>query len=173
MTENMREIPKKNYIILGVVLLVSLLLVYYFYMWFSAYRDTKTSMMILDKYLSVINYSELDNYLVENPDCIIYVSKLEDDKIRSFEKKFRKSLKGKTIDSDILYMNITEELKNKRAIKQMKFNYSMENSSIVDVPNILIFENGKLKFIYSISDNGYNIEKLENFLNSFKEDSND
>ena len=57
MKENTREIPKKNYVVLGVVLLISLLLVYYFYMWFSAYKDTKTNMMILDNYLSVINYN--------------------------------------------------------------------------------------------------------------------
>lgn len=173
MEKNTREIPKKNYVVLGVVLLISLLLVYYFYMWFSAYKDTKTNMMILDNYLSVINYNELGDYLVENPNCVIYVSKLEDDKIRDFEKKFRNSLKSKDIDRDILYMNITDELKNKKLKKNMKQEYFLENSSLIDVPNISIFENGELKLIYNISDNGYDIKKLEKFLKDYRDVLND
>ena len=31
----------------------------------------------------------LDNYLVENPDTIVYVSVLEDEVIRDFEKEFK------------------------------------------------------------------------------------
>ena len=33
MKEELRVIPKKNYFILGVVLLLTVLAVYYFYMW--------------------------------------------------------------------------------------------------------------------------------------------
>ena len=32
--------------------------------------------------MTVINYNELDNYLVENPNTIVYVSVLEDETMR-------------------------------------------------------------------------------------------
>ena len=86
MNKEKRVIPFKNYIILLVIIVVSLLLVRYFYMWFDAYNDTKLNMPILDKYMEVINYNELDNYLIENPNTIIYVSVLENSEIRDFEK---------------------------------------------------------------------------------------
>ena len=80
--EELRTIPTKNYIILGVVILVSILLLYYLYLWFDNYNETKLNMPILDKYMEVINYNELSDYLVENPDAIIYVSVLENSNIR-------------------------------------------------------------------------------------------
>ena len=50
-------------------------------MWVDVYKESKINIPILDKYMTVINYNELDNYIVENPDTIIYVSVLEDEKI--------------------------------------------------------------------------------------------
>ena len=84
-----KNIPLKNYIILAVVLILSIILVIYFYMWYNAYEESKLNTMIMDKYLQVINYNELNNYLVENKDAVIYSSVLEDQKIRHFEKKFK------------------------------------------------------------------------------------
>ena len=71
--DNLRVIPIKNYLILGIVIIVTLLLLYYFYMWIDAYNETKLNKPILDKYLEVINYNELDDYLIENQDTIIYI----------------------------------------------------------------------------------------------------
>ena len=76
---NNRVIPKKNYIILSVIIVASIVLLYYFYMWFLAYKDSKINMPILDKYVNVINYNELDNYIVENPDDVtVLVNKLHE-----------------------------------------------------------------------------------------------
>lgn len=87
--DELRKIPTKNYIILGMVILVTLFILYYFYMWVDVYKESKINIPIMDKYMTVINYNELDNYVVENPNTIVYVSVLEDDKIREFEKQFK------------------------------------------------------------------------------------
>ena len=108
-----REIPVKNYIILGVVIFVTMLILYYFYMWVDVYKESKINIPIMDKYMMVINYNELDNYLVENPNTIVYVSVLEDERIRDFEKKLKVKYKNDEIDNDILYLNITDEIVNK------------------------------------------------------------
>ena len=90
--DELRVIPIKNYIILGIVLLVSFLILYYLYLWHESYNESKLNVPILDKYMDVINYNELSDYLVENPDSIIYVSVLENSDIRSFEKKLKSVL---------------------------------------------------------------------------------
>ena len=108
--EELRVIPKKNYLILGVVILVSLLLIYYFYMWFDAYNETKLNRPILNKYMDVINYNELEDYLIESPNAIIYASVLENSEIRDFEKQFKAVLKAHQIDKDLLYMDITNRI---------------------------------------------------------------
>ena len=164
--EELRVIPKKNYIILGVVILFTLFLVYYFYMWFDAYKETKINMPILDKYMDVINYNELEDYLIENPNTIIYVSVLEDEKIREFEKKFKVSLKSNEIEKEILYLDITDDIKDKNIKNDMESRYTINSQSITDVPSILVIEDGILKSIYSIEDNDYSIDEVKLFINN-------
>ena len=84
-----KEISFKNYIILAVILIFTILLVVYLFNWQSIYQKNKLQEPILDKYLMVINYNELDDYLVENKEAIVYVSVLNDEKIRMFENKFK------------------------------------------------------------------------------------
>ena len=157
--EELRTIPTKNYIILGVVILVSILLLYYLYLWFDNYNETKLNMPILDKYMEVINYNELSDYLVENPDAIIYVSVLENSNIREFEKKMKSAFKKHEIEKDMLYMNITDDIKSVDKEK-----YSIGDVSILDVPLIMVFDNGKLNSIYSISKNDYDIQRLKIYI---------
>lgn len=168
MKEELRVIPKNNYIILGIVILVSLLIIYYFYMWVSAYKDVNENVSVLDNYMNVINYNELDNYIVENPDSIIYVSVVDDIEINKFDKKLANSIKNNDFNKDVLYMNITETIKDDSIKKEMIEKYSLKYADITDVPNIVVFEDGKLISIYNIKDNGYSVSKAVEFVNNIK-----
>ena len=163
----------KNYIILGVVVLVTMLILYYFYMWVDVYKESKINIPIMDKYMNVINYNELDNYIVENPDTIVYVSVLEDENIREFEKKFKIKYKNNQINNELLYMNITDDIKNNDLKSEMISKYSVNSLNITDVPLIMVFENGILNSIYSISDNEYDIDKLVVYINNLELESDD
>ena len=165
MNKEKRVIPFKNYIILLVIIVVSLLLVRYFYMWFDAYNDTKLNMPILDKYMEVINYNELDNYLIENPNTIIYVSVLENSEIRDFEKKLKDVFKNGGIEKEVLYLDITNDVKNKKTKKEMKKKYSINSTSILDVPVILVIDNGELKSINTISSVNYDVDRIKALIN--------
>ena len=65
-----KEIPLKNYILLSIVLILTIVVVTYFFMWENTYEKSRLQTPILDDYLLVINYNELNNYLVENKDVI-------------------------------------------------------------------------------------------------------
>ena len=129
--EKERNIPLKNYIILGVVLILSVIVVIYFYMWNNAYEESKLNTTIMDKYLQVINYNELNNYLIENKDAVIYVSVLEDQKIRNFERKFKSIIVNNSLNSDILYLDLTSELKNNNTKKEIDKNLSYDMNNYV------------------------------------------
>lgn len=164
--EPFRKIPIKNYIILGVVLFITMLILYYFYCWVDVYKESKINIPIMDKYMSVINYNELDNYIVENPDTIIYVSVLEDEKIRGFEKEFKNKYKNKEIENELLYMNITDDIKNKDTSNEMVSKYSINSLDMTDVPSLLVFNNGELSSIYSVRDNDYDIDRFVLYINN-------
>ena len=164
MAKELRGIPKKNYIILTGVIVVTILLTYYFYMWINAYNENKINKPILDKYMEVINYNELDNYITENPNSIIYVSVLEDEKIRNFEKKLKNVLKNKEMDSVILYLDITNEEKND-AMKKLNIDSNF--------PYLVVYTNGKITDTYSIGKNNYSTKKTIKYLNRIGADESD
>lgn len=166
MNKEMKNIPLKNYIILGVVLIGTLLLLYYFYMWVDIYKESKINIPIMDKYMDLLNYNELDNYLVENPNTIMYVSILDNEEIREFEKKFKDEFKEKHVNNKLLYLNITPVLNDKEIMSELNSKYYVNNLSITDVPCIVVFSSGTLKSIYSIGDNKYDINSTVEFINS-------
>ena len=173
MSDKLRVVPFKNYIFLCVVLVVSFLLIYYFYNWTVAYNESILTKSLLDQYMEVINYNELDDYLVENPDSIIYVSVLENIEIRDFEKKFKSSLKSNEINRSLLYMDITNEIKNDDTVANMNSKYSVGSLRMSNVPCIMVVDDGKVKEIYQISDNDYDVSKVVAFLNELKFSSED
>ena len=161
--EKLREIPLKNYIILVLVLLITMFILYYFYMWFDKYEETKLNRSILDNYMGVININELDSYLIENPDSIIYASVLNDENIREFEKKLKKKYKDNSIDKEILYLDLTgvnEEQKN-----DLKNKYAINNLDIMNVPCLLVFNDSEIESIYSVSLEDYDILSFVRYVN--------
>ena len=161
---NGREIPLKNYIILGLVVLLTLGLVYYFYLWYITYEESKLNETIMDRYLEVINYNELNDYIVENRNAMIYTSVLEDNNIRKFEIKFKNIVVKNALKDKILYMDMTDIFEDKIKYTELRNSYQINNYNITNVPCILVFKDAKLVDIYSIKDNDYNTDNVLNYI---------
>ena len=156
-----KEIPLKNYILLSIVLILTIVVVIYFFLWKNTYEKSKLQTPILDDYLLVINYNELNNYLVENKDAIIYVSKLNNENIRLFENKFKNIINKNNLNNKRLYLDWTEELKENNIVKKINKKYGKE---MTEVPTIVIIKDGKISSSYNIKENKYNIKLLEKYL---------
>ena len=161
---NGREIPLKNYIILGLVILLTLGIVYYFYLWYITYEESKLNETIMDRYLEVINYNELNDYIVENRNAMIYTSVLEDNNIRKFEIKFKNIVVKNALKDKILYMDMTDIFKDKIKYTELRNSYQINKYNITNVPCILVFKDAKLVDIYSIKDNDYNTDNVLNYI---------
>lgn len=153
-----KNIPLKNYILLFIILLLSIFGALYFYLWHSAYQVARINTPIIGDYLEVIQFNELDNYLVENKDAIIYVSVLNDYEIRKFENKFKRFINKYSLNNAILYMDITNDLSNNISHKKINDNYGL------NFPYIIVFNNGSVQYIFNIKDNNYDIEAVKKFL---------
>lgn len=158
-----RKIPLKNYLFLAVTLIITIILVIYFYMWKQTYDNTKINTMIMDKYIQKINYNELNDYLVENKNTVIYSSVLGNTKTKNFEEKLTKVIEEKYLSNSLLYLDLTEELQNKQTKKEILEKYPELNNNIKS-PLIIVFNNEKITSIYNIKDNNYNIDKLIEYL---------
>lgn len=152
-----KNITFRNYVILAVVLILSIAVVIYFYMWYGEIEESKLASPIMSDYLNVINYNELDDYLVENKDVIIYVSVLDNEETRMFEKRFKKIVNDYSLSNSMLYLNLTEE--NKKILNIFKEKYN-----IISLPCIIIFNNGSVVDVYNIANNDYDLELLVSYL---------
>lgn len=158
-----KKIPLKNYIILAVTLIITIILVIYFYLWQKAYEDSKTNTIIMDEYIQKINYNELNNYLIENKSTVIYSSVVGSQKTSNFEKKFVKVIQDNSLKNSILYLDLTEVVKNKDTKKELLEKYPELNNNIKD-PLIIVINNNKITSVYNIKNNNYNIDSLIKYL---------
>lgn len=155
-----REIAFKNYIILALVLIITIIGVIYIFMWYSSKEKSKLELPILDDYIMPINYNELNDYIVENKDAVIYTSVLNDVNIRLFENKFKNVIVKNNLNSSILYLDLTNEIKDNNVLLKMEKKYGIK----VDIPSVMVFRDGVLTDVYNIKEDNYNIKKLEKYL---------
>ncbi len=155
-----REIAFKNYIILALVLIITIIGVIYIFMWYSSKEKSKLELPILDDYIMPINYNELNDYIVENKDAVIYTSVLNDVNIRLFENKFKNVIVKNNLNSSILYLDLTNEIKDNNVLLKMEKKYGTK----VDIPSVMVFRDGVLTDVYNIKEDNYNIKKLEKYL---------
>ena len=151
-----KKISVKNYIYLSIIVIASIFIIFYLYRWYDTYRESKLNISIMNNYLSVINYNELDDYIIENKNAIIYVSKLGDEKINKFEKLFKNMVVENDLRNSMLYLDVTND--NFDIVKEkLQINTSL--------PCIVVYTNGKITDVYSITNNNYDMKKLNKYLN--------
>lgn len=153
---NKKNIPRRNYLYLLLIFLITVGVVYYLYLWFVTYKEVKFSSN-LTKYFQVINYNELEEYIIENEDVYIYVSSLTDDEI-NYEKQLEKKLRLYALKNKVLYLDITNNIDNNK--------YSINNVNFFATPMILYFSNGELISSYNIKNSNFNADKTIKYLES-------
>ena len=158
--EKERRVSLKNYYILAGIIIISIVFTIYLYMWYRTYENEVFSSSIISNYLTVINYSELDNYLIENKDAVIYVSVSNKEMIRNFEKQFKKVINKYSLNNSILYLNIISELEDGNLSNKINEQFG------IDVPYIVVFKDGVIKSKFNIKDNKYDIDLLIDYLMS-------
>lgn len=140
------KIPFKNYIILGLVILITVLVVFYMRNWYIMTKIYNNTSPMLDV-VSEINAGEISNYVMENQNFIIYVSSGTNDHVKGFEKKFSKYLVEKGISNNILYINMDTTESSELSNQLMSYSKTedvkdkINNSEVV----MYIFENGEIK----------------------------
>lgn len=157
-----KDIPKKNYFILGIILIISCILVYYINAWYSLYQYEKRGNSPITTYMEIINYNEVENYIAENSDAIIYVSKSNNLKIRKFEEDNEKLFKKLELNYNILYMDAKDVNKN------LKIKYNVN-----EYPTILFFKNKRLVNKYVLELDNINYNDIKNIIDYSNGENND
>ena len=86
----MKEVGLKNYIILGIILIVSVILVFYINNFLISTKNSCTQQSIVAEMLNEIKTTDIDNFILEHPNTIIYIASKENCNNIGFETSFKK-----------------------------------------------------------------------------------
>lgn len=153
-----KKISIKNYLLLLVIYILTILLSIFLSRKYSENLNVAGSKTVMYNFLSQINASEIDNYILENPNAIIYVASTTDESLNNFEEEFKMFLTKNDLVNYIVQVDDTE-IKNSRLLMNIK-NY----------PNIIKFNDGKIFDVLYETKKDIKISDIEEFFNG---DNND
>lgn len=157
-----RDIPLKNYIILLMIFLFTILLVFYLASWYNTSKEYYKNNSILSEYLSELKSDEIDSYLIDNPNVVIYYASAKDETIKSFEKEFKKLIEDNEIKDDIIYVDSSKE-ENANFVSKLNSIYNNRIDNLI-IPNLICIKEGKISRILYSNDTKINKRDARNFL---------
>jgi len=138
-----RKIPTKNYIIYGIIVIVTLVAVFYTNEWYKAYKMSELENSYISKYVTEINYDEFENYIQENPSTIIYISKTSSEASIKIEKNLYKIIRDNGLTDEIVFLNLTGKENILHDIENKYYSATL-SIDLNKIPAIAIFDNMKI-----------------------------
>ena len=151
----MRKIPFRNYLILVLILIVSMAAVIYMN---KLYLSAKNDNNILDGFINEIKPQEIDTYIIENPNFVIYLGYKNSDN-KSFEKKFKNFVTKYDLQKNIVFIDIKQ-------FEDKKFNDFSEKYASVSLNknnSLIIIDNQKVIDTLDITKERCDIELVKIF----------
>ena len=169
--EEVKEIPVKNYLVLGVIIIITLLASLYIFAWFRQYNDSKVNTPIITSTLREVQYNNLNTVVKERDILVMYMCTTDEDICRNFEKKFASYVSNNNLTEEIIYLNLGYNKDNNNLLQKVYNNYKSENlvKKVYEYPTLVIFNQGKIVDV--LSSNGKNtitIEQVNDFLESYE-----
>ncbi len=164
-----KEIPYKNYIILVLVFLMTILVTFYVRDWYNTTKVYYAQNSVMTKVVKEIKSEEISNYILENQRFILYVSSGQNSQIKDFEDEFKNLIQNLDINDDVLYMNL-DGVNTGSFYDLLKNNYSsnakLKNQIVSSDSSLYLFTDGKIvNVLNNVSD--YSIKRLENIIKSW------
>ena len=136
-----KEIPKKNYLILASIVCFTLIVSITIYLTYNNQKEYENTIPILRGEVKEIEAKDVDDYLIENPNSLLYVGVAYDENSKNLEKKLL-SLKNKK-NLNIIYINLTD-LENKKVFYDNFNQKYTQGTKLNNYPAFIIMREGKV-----------------------------
>lgn len=168
---NKREIPNKNYIKLGAVIIATIALTFYWASWYNTTKEYRMNNSVIPTVIGEVTMEELDNYLLENPDIIIYIASSKDNTIKDFEDDLKKILVKEDLKNEFIYVD-TSKIENQefyQSFAQKYYSKSLKSKkdSLDIIPNIVLIEDGTVKDVMYLYKKDIIKEDVKKFIKKY------
>ena len=162
------KIEMKNYVIFGFVCVVSVFLVWYCASWYRTTEEYRVETSPIVEMISEIHMDVVSNYILDNGNITIYVTSFAAEPNMEFEKELKKLILKHELNDTIVVLD-RDKITNDQFFQSLADQFLSEelkqkNISLGYVPNLLVFENGKIVDVYNTNNQITSYEKLEEFV---------
>lgn len=170
----MREIPRKNYVLVFIICLVTLVCVCYFAYVIKKQQAISVETSVLSGYVLELGEKEimtnLANYTIDNPETILYVSYGNDKYLKKFEQEFKELIKEYNLKPNFVFVNLNA-MSNKNFLNELKERFFSDdlNNNYIKLErqsNMFLFKNGKIVKVLYYAEQRINIDDVKKFLTS-------
>ena len=164
-----KEIPLKNYFILILVILLTILAVFYMRDWYNTSKEFYAQNSVMTKVVREIKNDEISNYILENQKFILYVSSGQNTNIKSFEDEFKNLIQKMDLGENVLYMNLDEvdvsDFYN--SLNSYASSTKVKNQIVSSDASMYVFTDGKLTMLLN-NVNNYSMKRLETIIDRWE-----
>lgn len=148
----MRKVPLKNYIILVVVfILVFLLTIALANLYNNQGKKIETNFF---EFYNKIDMRDFNQYIIENPDAIIYISDRYDKSTSKFESKLKKYIQKNNLYDYVICIDKNNiDNSDKIKILDQKIDFS-------SFPIVIVVNDGKIVNISYVDINNFDISRI-------------
>ena len=171
--KELKKIPIKNYIILGIIFIIGIAIIGYSCNWYKIYDEYQRETPVIRGTLSEITSEEIDHYILDNPTTIFYMCTSQDFDCSNYEKDLKKLIESKELQNNIIYVNLSNVDINS-FVENFNNTYKYKKKLTTNYPALVIFEDGEVSSILQGSnDKKLTVSKTKQFIELNNIGSND
>lgn len=172
MDKNNNKISVNNYFFALLISFLTILIVGYFAFWYKSNKEYTMNNSVMSNYLAEIGEDEiidnLTNYVIDNPNCTLYMSFGNDLTIKDFENQFKDLINQNNIKSEFIYadLNLINSKNFVTKIQEEFFSEELKNKHInlTKFTNLFVFKDGKIVDLLYSSKQQINLSDVTIFL---------
>ncbi len=143
-----KKIPTKNYIILAVIVVITILLTFYINAWIKTYKENMYSESVLSGNVKEVNINELKEPFYEINEVVLYVGYNNDKDLYAQEKKLLKEIKKKDLVDEVMYLNVTD---NNYYVDILNKRFGNDSVKLGNAPLLIYIRGGETQKVVKIT----------------------
>ena len=145
MKTNDKKTPKRNYLIVVIVSIFVILFALYFRVIYLNGKDTidKSIFESENSLVSTINIEDIDFFISETNNIVIYASYNGNPEIKSMERKLYRDIVRNDYTDKVIYLNVTDLKENNKYIDKLKEKLPNIKEDISDAPLMIYIKDGE------------------------------
>lgn len=161
--ENKEKKTIRNYIITLLLFVVCCGLILYMRALYQVNQEEQKKIPVIDGFISEIYSEDLEHYILDNPNTVVYMCISNDEDCRTFEREFKKLLKKDEYNDRLVYLNLMD-VDEDSFIESFNNKYINKTKLTKKYPAFVLFEDGKVKAILQEKNKKLDIVKVKHFL---------